>query len=172
MIVTGREVHRMSENQLAAWRGQHVGVIFQFFQLLPTLSLLENVMLPMDFCRTYPFQERQPRAMKLLERVGMTEHAGKLPSTLSGGEQQRVAFCRALANDPPIIVADEPTGNLDSQTAEKVMGLFGGLARDGKTVIMVTHERNNIPGAARKIVLNDGAIMSDTGASNRREEHA
>ncbi|OGP63739.1 MAG: ABC transporter ATP-binding protein [Deltaproteobacteria bacterium RBG_13_53_10] len=172
VIVSGTSVHTLNESQTAVWRGKTIGVVFQFFQLLPTLTVIENVMLPMDFCRTYPFQERQPRAMKLLERVGMTEHAGKLPSTLSGGEQQRVAFCRALANDPPIIVADEPTGNLDSQTAEKVMGLFGGLARDGKTVIMVTHERNNTPGAARKIVLNDGAIMSDTGASNRREEHA
>jgi putative ABC transport system ATP-binding protein len=172
VIVSGTSVNTLNESQTAVWRGKTIGVVFQFFQLLPTLTVIENVMLPMDFCRTYPFQERQPRAMKILERVGMAEHAGKLPAVLSGGEQQRVAFCRALANDPPIIVADEPTGNLDSQTAEKVMGLFGELAKDGKTVIMVTHERNNIPSTARKIVLNDGAIMSDTGAQKRREEHA
>jgi putative ABC transport system ATP-binding protein len=121
-------------------------------------------MLPMDFCSTYPFRERKARAMQLLERVGVAQHANKLPSALSGGEQQRVALCRALANDPPIIVADEPTGNLDSLTAETVMGLFGELVGDGKTVVMVTHERNNIPGISRKITLNDGAIVNDSNA--------
>jgi putative ABC transport system ATP-binding protein len=161
VIVSGTAVHGMNESQTAVWRGRTIGVVFQFFQLLPTLSVVENVMLPMDFCRTYPFRERRPRAMGLLERLGLQTHAEKLPSALSGGEQQRVALCRALANDPPIIIADEPTGNLDSRTAEAVMGLFGELAKDGKTVVMVTHERNNIPGMGRRVVLTDGAITSD-----------
>ncbi len=164
VVVSRTAVHSLNESQTAVWRGKTIGVIFQFFQLLPTLTVVENVMLPMDFCRTYPFRERQRRAMELLERIGLAGHAAKLPSALSGGEQQRVALCRALANDPPIIVADEPTGNLDSRTAETVMGLFGNLVKEGKTVVMVTHERNNIPGVTRKITLNDGAIVSDRNA--------
>jgi len=167
VVVAHTSVHSLNESDTAVWRGKTIGVVFQFFQLLPTLTVAENVMLPMDFCNTYPFRERGPRAMQLLERVGIAQHANKLPSALSGGEQQRVAICRALANDPPIIVADEPTGNLDSETAETVLGLFGKLVDDGKTVVMVTHERNNIPGIARKITLNDGAIMSD---NNIQEE--
>jgi putative ABC transport system ATP-binding protein len=162
VIVAGTAVQSLNESETAVWRGKSVGVVFQFFQLLPTLTVVENIMLPMDFCRTYPFRERGPRAMSLLERVGLTEQAHKLPSALSGGEQQRVALCRALANDPPIIVADEPTGNLDSRTAESVMALFGELVHDGKTVVMVTHERNNIPGVARKITLVDGAVAGDS----------
>ncbi len=164
VVVSRTAVHSLNESQTAVWRGKTIGVIFQFFQLLPTLTVVENVMLPMDFCRTYPFRERQRRAMELLERIGLAGHAAKLPSALSGGEQQRVALCRALANDPPIIVADEPTGNLDSRTAETVMGLFGNLVKEGKTVVMVTHERNNIPGVTRKITLNDGDIVSDRNA--------
>jgi putative ABC transport system ATP-binding protein len=158
VIVAGTAVQSLNESETAVWRGKSIGVVFQFFQLLPTLTVVENIMLPMDFCRTYPFRDRGPRAMSLLERVGLTEQAHKLPSALSGGEQQRVALCRALANDPPIIVADEPTGNLDSRTAESVMALFGQLVHDGKTVVMVTHERNNIPGVARKITLVDGEV--------------
>jgi putative ABC transport system ATP-binding protein len=162
IVVSCTPVHSLNESDTAVWRGKTIGVVFQFFQLLPTLTVVENVILPMDFCNTYPFREREPRAMQLLERVGVAQHANKLPSALSGGEQQRVAICRALANDPPIILADEPTGNLDSQTTETVLGLFSKLVEDGKTVVMVTHERNNIPGIARKITLNDGVIMSDT----------
>jgi putative ABC transport system ATP-binding protein len=162
VIVAGAAVHTMSESQTAVWRGRTVGIVFQFFQLLPTLSVVENIMLPMDFCSMYPFRERRGRAMGLLERLGLLVQAEKLPSALSGGEQQRVALCRALANDPPIIIADEPTGNLDSRTAEAVMGLFGELAKDGKTVVMVTHERTNIPGIGRRVVLTDGTITSDS----------
>ncbi len=161
VVVSGTSVHRLNESRMAVWRGRTIGVVFQFFQLLPTLTVAENVMLPMDFCRTYPFRQRRSRAMKLLERVGLEAHAGKLPGALSGGEQQRAAICRAVANDPPVIVADEPTGNLDSRTAEAVMKLFGELAKDGKTVVMVTHERNDIPGLSRRIVLADGAVVSD-----------
>src|SRR5205085_6131408 len=120
----------------------HVGVIFQFFQLLPTLTVAENVMLPMDFCGTFARAERRPRAMALLTRLGIAEQADKLPATLSGGQQQRAAIARSLANDPPILVADEPTGNLDTQTSEEVMGLFAQLVQEGKTVVMVTHERD------------------------------
>ena len=159
VIVSNTSVHTLNESQTAVWRGKTIGVVFQFFQLLPTLTVIENVMLPMDFCHIYSFRERQPRAMQLLERVGMAQHATKLPSALSGGEQQRVALCRALANNPPIIVADEPTGNLDSQTTDVVLALFGELVQDGKTVIMVTHEQNRIPRLTQKVILSDGAIV-------------
>ncbi len=161
VFVAGTPVHRLDEGRTAIWRGRTIGVVFQFFQLLPTLTVAENVMLPMDFCRTYPVRERLPRAMGLLDRVGLADHAGKLPSALSGGEQQRVAICRALANDPPIIIADEPTGNLDSLTAEAMIDLFGRLVHDGKTLVMVTHERNGIRGISRKVTLSDGTIVSD-----------
>ncbi|MDA8123827.1 MAG: ABC transporter ATP-binding protein [Deltaproteobacteria bacterium] len=161
VVVAGTAVHGLDESRIAVWRGKTIGVVFQFFQLLPTLTVVENVMLPMDFCRTYPARERLSRALGLLDKVGLADQAGKLPSALSGGEQQRVALCRALANDPPIIVADEPTGNLDSRTAEAVMGLFRELAGDGKTVVMVTHERNGVRGISRKITLSDGMIATD-----------
>ena len=161
VLVTGKAVHSMNEGEIAVWRGRNIGVIFQFFQLLPTLTVIENVMLPMDFCRVYPLGDRKERAMKILGMVGMTGHADKMPSSLSGGEQQRVALCRALANDPPIIVADEPTGNLDSETAIMIMEFFGTLTRNGKTVVMVTHERNGVPGSPRKIVLQDGTIVDN-----------
>src|SRR5512134_2264339 len=141
VIAVGREVHRMSENQLAAWRGQHVGIIFQFFQMLPALSLLQNVMLPMDFARKYSQRERKERAMSLLETVGLAEQANKLPSTVSGGQQQRAAIARALANDPELIVADEPTGNLDTRTAQDIFDLFTSLVQQGKTMVMVTHDK-------------------------------
>jgi putative ABC transport system ATP-binding protein len=167
VIVSGTPVSDLNESRTAVWRGRTVGIVFQFFQLLPTLTVAENVMLPMDFCSTYPFRERRSRAMELLGRVELQSHAEKLPSALSGGEQQRVALCRALANDPPIIVADEPTGNLDSRTAEAVMGLFAQLAKGGKTVVMVTHERNGISGVSRQIVLTDGIIASDSQSSLR-----
>jgi putative ABC transport system ATP-binding protein len=139
-------------------------VVFQFFQLLPTLTVAENVMLPMDFCATYPVRERRPRALALLERMGIADQADKLPSALSGGQQQRAAVARALANDPAVLVADEPTGNLDSRTAESVLDLFAELVAEGKTVAMVTHERDVARVASRVVTLADGVIVSDTGA--------
>jgi putative ABC transport system ATP-binding protein len=167
VVVSGTRVDGLTEGACAIWRGKTIGIVFQFFQLIPTLTVVENVMLPMDFCRTYSFRERHPRAMELLERVGLADQGQKLPSALSGGEQQRVAISRALANDPPIIVADEPTGNLDSQTAGTVMNLFCRLSEEGKTVVMVTHERNSIAGTDRKIVLNDGIVVADEKGSAR-----
>jgi len=160
--IAGTPVHALSQEQLAIWRGRNVGVVFQFFQLLPTLTVAENVVLPMDFCNTYPVRERRPRALALLSRVGIAEQADKLPSALSGGQQQRAAIARALANDPSLIVADEPTGNLDSQTSDAVLQLFADLANEGKTVVMVTHERD-VTTVNRTITLADGAVVgSDT----------
>jgi putative ABC transport system ATP-binding protein len=157
VIVTGREVHRMSENQLAAWRGQHVGIIFQFFQMLPALSLMQNVMLPMDFARKYSPRERRERAMHLLETVGLADQADKLPGMVSGGQQQRAAIARALANDPELIVADEPTGNLDTRTAQDIFDLFTRLVESGKTMVMVTHDKE----LARVVEIIDGRITRD-----------
>lgn len=151
----------LSQSRLSAWRGLHVGVVFQFFQLLPTLSVLENTMLPMDFCGTLPPRQARERALSLLERVGIAEQAQKLPAALSGGQQQRAAIARALANDPPLLVADEPTGNLDTHTAESVLALLGDLARAGKTVLMVTHERDLAGLVDRVIRLADGRIEAD-----------
>jgi putative ABC transport system ATP-binding protein len=161
VLVNGTRVHELSEGKLAVWRGQNVGVVFQFFQLLPTLSLLENVMLPMDFGKRYAPRERRTRAAALLETVGMAEHAHKLPSAISGGQQQRVAIARALANDPPIIVADEPTGNLDSKTADAVFALFEGLVERGKTILMVTHDRDLATRGSRAVVVADGEIVEE-----------
>ncbi len=140
VLINGVSPAAMTEHQLALWRGKNVGVVFQFFQLLPTLTVLENAMLPMDFCNTYPPRERQARALGLLKRVGIADQAHKFPTALSGGQQQRAAIARALANDPPLLVADEPTGNLDSQTAHSVFTLFRELAVAGKTIVVVTHE--------------------------------
>jgi putative ABC transport system ATP-binding protein len=162
VLVAGKPVHSLGESALAAWRGRTVGVVFQFFQLLPTLTVAENVMLPMDLCDTVPARGRRARALELLERVGIAEQADKLPSALSGGQQQRAAIARALANDPPILVADEPTGNLDSHTADAVLRLFADAAAGGKTVVLVTHERDLTGFADRTVVLADGAIVSDT----------
>jgi putative ABC transport system ATP-binding protein len=161
VFVGGETVHELSENQLARWRGRHVGVIFQFFQLLPTLTTLENVMLPMDFCGVYRRRERRDKAMHLLEQVGIAEHAHKLPSELSGGEQQRAAIARALANDPPLVVADEPTGNLDTSTASEVFVLFEELVSAGKTLMVVTHDRSLSARTERVIHLLDGRIRYD-----------
>jgi len=161
VIVAGQRVHALSENQLARWRGRNVGVIFQFFQLLPTLSVVENVMLPMDFGNVYRPRERQARAMALLEQVGLADQAQKLPSSLSGGQQQRAAIARALANDPPLVLADEPTGNLDSKTAEGMFALFEQMVEAGKTLLMVTHDRAFAARLPRVIELRDGAILQD-----------
>ena len=164
--VNGKAVHTLSENQLARWRGRHIGVIFQFFQLLPTLTIAENVILPMDFCKVYPKRERIERAMHLLSLVGIAEHADKLPSALSGGEQQRAAIARALANDPPLIVGDEPTGNLDTKTATEVFNLFDSLVEQGKTLLIVTHDRSLSKRTERVLHLLDGRLARDQNNGN------
>ncbi|MCK6624706.1 MAG: ABC transporter ATP-binding protein [Anaerolineae bacterium] len=161
VIVTGREVHKMSENKLASWRGEHVGIIFQFFQMLPALSLLQNVILPMDFANKYSPKERRERAMHLLETVGLADQAEKLPSMVSGGQQQRAAIARALANDPPLLVGDEPTGNLDTRTATDVFELFSKLVEQGKTMIMVTHDKELAKRVPRVVEITNGKITRD-----------
>jgi putative ABC transport system ATP-binding protein len=163
VLVAGTPVHALNQEQLAVWRGRNTGIVFQFFQLLPTLTTAENVVLPMDFCGVYPPRERRKRALALLEKVGIAEQADKLPSALSGGQQQRAAIARALAHDPPLIVADEPTGNLDSQTSDAVIQLFAELAKEGKTVVMVTHERDLRRYFTRSILLSDGKIVNQGG---------
>lgn len=161
VLINGTPVHSLSENKLAVWRGLTIGVVFQFFQLLPTLTVVENVMLPMDFCEVHAPKEREAYAMDLLEQVEMGDQAHKLPSALSGGQQQRVAIARALANDPPVLAADEPTGNLDSVTAEAVFTLFENLVSAGKTIVMVTHDNDIAARVARALHVRDGEIVDD-----------
>ncbi len=161
VVVAGTPVHELGENRLAMWRGRTIGVVFQFFQLLPTLTVVENVMLPMDFCNVHARREREGYAMALLEQVEMADQAYKLPAALSGGQQQRVAIARALANDPPILAADEPTGNLDSATAEAVFGLFEQLVHRGKTIVMVTHDDDLAARVTRALHVRDGEIVED-----------
>lgn len=156
--VGGDAIEGMTENQLATWRGRTVGLVFQFFQLLPTLSVAENVMLPMDFAGRLPAKERRPRALALLDRVSVKDQADKLPSSLSGGQQQRVAIARALANDPALILADEPTGNLDSSTGREVLNLFRSLASAGTTVVIATHERDLAGLIDRTVPIADGVV--------------
>ncbi len=158
VVVNGSAIHRLSEGQIAAWRGVNVGLVFQFFQLIPTLTAVENVMLPMDFCSMYSDGERERRAKYLLDLVGIAEQANKLPAALSGGEQLLVAIARALANDPPLVIADEPTGNLDSKTAALVFSLFRDLVRQGKTVLMVTHDKEFARRVPHKIEIADGRL--------------
>ena len=158
VIVGGTAVHALGENALALWRGRNVGVVYQSFELLPTLTLLGNVCLPMDLCGLYHPVESPRRAMALLEQVGIAEHAHKHPGEISGGQQQRVAIARALANDPPLVVADEPTGNLDSATAETILELFAGLVAQGRTVIMVTHDETLGARFHRALALEDGVL--------------
>lgn len=166
IIISDRPIHTMGEGPVAEWRGLNVGVVFQFFQLLPTLTNVENVMLPMDFCNTFNNnRERQERALYLLDLVEIKEHAFKKPSEISGGQQQRVAIARALANDPPIIVADEPTGNLDSKTANAIFDLFEKLVAQGKTIFMVTHDKDTAQRVSRTIILSDGEIIDEYLAS-------
>ncbi|NOT09079.1 MAG: ABC transporter ATP-binding protein [Gemmatimonadales bacterium] len=160
VLVGGTAVHQLPERAMSAWRGRAVGIVFQFFQLLPTLTAVENVMLPMDFCDAWPAAERRPRAMALLERLGVADQAVKLPSTLSGGQQQRVAIARALANQPAVLLADEPTGNLDSRTSESIFELFAKLVEEGQTVVMVTHERGAMRYASQSITLADGRVVA------------
>jgi putative ABC transport system ATP-binding protein len=159
--VATTDVHTLSERSMSAWRGRAVGIVFQFFQLLPTLTALENVMLPMDFCGTFAARERRKRALALLARVGVADQASKLPHTLSGGQQQRVAIARALANQPPVLLADEPTGNLDSQTSADVLALFDGLVREGQTLVMATHAVGARAYASRTVSLADGRVVRD-----------
>jgi putative ABC transport system ATP-binding protein len=173
VVVDGAPVHEMNENRLAVWRGRTIGVVFQFFQLLPTLTVVENVMLPMDFCGVHLPRERESYAMNLLEQVEMTDQAHKLPAALSGGQQQRVAIARALANDPPILAADEPTGNLDSVTAEAVFGLFEDLVAKGKTIVMVTHDDDLAARVTRALHVRDGEIVrEDVRPPTRSAGHA
>jgi putative ABC transport system ATP-binding protein len=159
VAVAGTEIQDLSENKLATWRGRNVGFVFQFFQLLPTLTAAENVMLPMDFSKAIPLGERRKRAVALLERVDVAGHADKLPATLSGGEQQRVAIARALANEPPLVLTDEPTGNLDSVTATAILDLFRDMANRGTTVVIATHEADIARVIDRQIEISDGKIQ-------------
>jgi putative ABC transport system ATP-binding protein len=161
VVIGQTAIHQLSEGQTTKWRGRNVGIVFQFFQLLPTLTIVENIMLAMDFGKIFPVNERQPRALELLNQVGITEQAYKLPAMLSGGEQQRVAIARALANDPPILVADEPTGNLDTQTATVVFQLLQTQVSAGKTIIIVTHDRDWTAQTNRTITLMDGRIVKE-----------
>lgn len=159
--VNDTPLHTLNEGKMASWRGRNIGVVFQFFQLLPTLTTLENVMLPMDLCGMFNPREREERAMSLLEEMEIADQAHKLPAGLSGGQQQRVSIARALANDPPMLAADEPTGNLDSKTAEAVFALFERLASRGKTVLMVTHDGELARRARRIVKISDGLVVED-----------
>ncbi|MBE0681511.1 MAG: ATP-binding cassette domain-containing protein [Anaerolineales bacterium] len=161
VFVNGMAVHELNENKMARWRGRNLGIVFQFFQLLPMISVIENIMLPMDFCRMYSMREREKRALELLEIVELSDHAYKLPTALSGGQQQRVAIARALANDPPVVIADEPTGNLDSKTAESVFALFNDQVAKGKTIIIVTHDSGLAKRTHRTALIADGEIVNE-----------
>ena len=160
VTVAGRVLGQLDEGQMAEWRGRHMGIVFQFFQLLPTLTIVENVMLPMDLCQVYKADERRERALHLLEQVGIADDAAKFPAAVSGGHQQRAAIARALANDPPIIVADEPTGRLDSATAETIFQIFLRLAEAGKTIIMATHDPSLASRVSRVIQIADGELCA------------
>jgi putative ABC transport system ATP-binding protein len=160
VLVNGLAIGQLNESKLAKWRGQNIGIVFQFFQLIPTLTIKENILLAMEFVDVIPSSDRPGRAMELLSLVGIGEQADKMPSALSGGEQQRAAIARALANNPEIIIADEPTGNLDSKTADSINSIFSSLAESGKTVIVVTHENNSALKYKRTVNLKDGEIES------------
>ena len=159
--VSGALLNDLNENQLAHWRGRNVGVIFQFFQLLPTLTVMENIIFPMECCRMWKPRERPERAMHLLEQVGLADQAQKLPNTLSGGQQQRAAIARALANDPALVMGDEPTGNLDSKSADKVFYLFEELVKGGKTFMMVTHDLGLASRIPRVVEVLDGDLFDN-----------
>lgn len=161
IIVTGNPIHKMSEDQLAGWRGDNVGIIFQFFQMLPSLNLVQNVILPMDLANKFPARERRERALLLLEKVGLADQANKLPSEVSGGQQQRAAIARALANEPQLLIADEPTGNLDSRTSHDVFDLFLNVVSGGKTLLMVTHDKELASRVPRVVEILDGRISRD-----------
>jgi putative ABC transport system ATP-binding protein len=159
--VNGTPLHKLGMESVARWRGREVGVVFQTFELLPTLTVLQNVMLPMDFAHRYSIREQRKRSMELLEQVGIAEHAYKLPTAVSGGQQQRVAIARSMANDPFLLVADEPTGSLDSSTSASILNVFQELVNQGKTVILVTHDKDIERHASRSIILLDGKIVND-----------
>ncbi len=161
VVVMGAHIHKMDESERSRWRGRNLGIVFQFYQLLPMLTLLENVMLPMDFCNLYEPQARETRAAELLAQVGLADAMHEMPSAVSGGQQQCAAVARALANDPPVIVADEPTGNLDSRAADVVFSIFEELAARDKTIVMVTHDTTLAHRASRCLRLADGAIVAD-----------
>jgi ABC-type lipoprotein export system ATPase subunit len=163
--IAGTHIHDLTESERAKWRGRHLGIVFQFYQLLPQLSLLENVMLPMDFCNVYDPEAREARALDLLEKVGLADLADKMPAAVSGGQQQSAAIARALANDPPIIVADEPTGNLDSKAADAIYDIFEGLVQQGKTIVMVTHDTSLAERASRSLLLSDGEVIDEAVAN-------
>ncbi len=162
--VGGVNIHQLDENRRALWRGRHLGVIYQSFHLLPNLTLLDNILLPMDFCGLYRRRASRERAMDLLRQMEMADHAHKLPSQISGGQQQRVAIARALANDPPLIVADEPTGRLDSVTAEVIFRIFQQLVAQGKTLVMVTHDRTIAGRVSRMLTIQDGEVLNQPAA--------
>jgi len=162
VIINGVDIYDMNESQRALWRGRNLGIVFQFFQLLPMLTLLENVMLPMDYVNMYDFDERPKRAMELLTMVGLEKQAHKLPAAVSTGQQQSAAIARALANDPPVIAADEPTGNLDSRSAEAIINLFDHLVHSGKTIAMVTHDPSLTERTSRTIIITDGELVDET----------
>jgi putative ABC transport system ATP-binding protein len=159
--ILGTHVHDLTESDMARWRALHLGIVFQFYQLLPMLSVFENVLLPMDLADRVPVGEREERALALLAQMGLQGAEHEMPAALSGGQQQAAAIARALANDPPILMADEPTGNLDSRTAESVFGLFERLADQGKAVIMVTHDQSLARRTQRVILLDDGRVVDD-----------
>jgi putative ABC transport system ATP-binding protein len=161
IVIDGAAIHTMTEDQVARWRGENMGVVFQFFQLLPSLNLIENITIAMDFRNTYPLKERKERALHLLEQVDIVEHAYKTPAKISGGQQQRVAIARALANDPQIILADEPTGNLDSKTAMGILDLFEQFVDQGKTLLMATHDKEIAARSTRTVTIADGRIVSN-----------
>lgn len=171
VMVNGTGIHDLDESELARWRGKNIGIVFQFFQLIPTLTIIENILLAMEFVNTISKNERRKRALSLLEMVAILDHRDKFPAALSGGEQQRAAIARALANDPDILVADEPTGNLDSITAASVRDIFTNLVAEGKTVIVVTHENVDQQKFDQVISLRDGEIASvSSGTSNNGEQ--
>jgi putative ABC transport system ATP-binding protein len=159
VYIAGTPIHTLNEGQAAVFRGHNIGVVFQFFQLLPTISVVDNVMLPMDVCGTYAPRDWRERALHLLDQVGIAEHADKLPSEVSGGQQQRVAIARALANNPSIVVADEPTGNLDSRTADQIFNLFEAMVDEGKTILVVTHDDELTRRFKRTIQIADGQVF-------------
>ena len=167
--VAGTPVHRLTSDQAARWRGRTIGVVFQTFELLPTLTVLQNVTLPMDFAHTAALRQQRQRGLHLLEQVEIADHAHKLPSAVSGGQQQRVAIARALANDPPILVTDEPTGSLDSVTTDAVLRLFRELTAQGKTVVLVTHDKDIARRASRVITLADGEVVERDASNVKRQ---
>lgn len=167
--INGTYLHQMKEGETAIWRGKNMGIVFQFFQLLPTLTVLENVLLPMDFADNIPFNEREKKARQLLTEFDLLEFAHKSPATISGGHQQCVAIARAMANDPPIILADEPTGNLDTKTAEMVLAMFDRLVEEGKTIIMVTHDHDLANRSQRQLELSDGVLVGEVSQNHNHK---